>query len=119
MWCIHNFPGAFSTTEAGSSHEKSSKGLHGAEWTYRKIQKCVEKVDKNIISQQKPHVRGGYGCYKWEKRKLLGLCIAKCDINMNPRMSFDRDSSRECTAWVSCVHTEEDLDLRQSLKIGS
>lgn len=105
MWCIPNFPGAFTTTEAESSPEKSSKGLHGAERTYGKIQKCVEKVDKHIISQQKPHVRGGYGCYKWEKRKLPGLCVANCDINVNPRMSFKRDSSRERTPWVCTMHT--------------
>lgn len=70
--------------------------LYGAEWTYGKIQKCVEKVDKNIISQQKPHVRGGYGCYKGEKRKLPELCVAKCDINVNQRMHFERDGSRGC-----------------------
>lgn len=70
--------------------------LYGAECTYGKIQKCVEKVDKNIISQQKPHVRGGYGCYKGDKGKLPELCVAKCDINVNQRMHFERDGSRGC-----------------------
>lgn len=89
------------------------------QWTYGKIQKCVEKVDKNVISQQKPHVRGGYGCYKGEKRKLLGLCVAKRDANVNQKMSFERmdqNSSRGCAVWA--VHTWEDLDLGRSMKFG-
>lgn len=49
--------------------------FYGAEWTYRKVQKGVEKVNKNIISQQQPHVHGGYGCYKGRRESYLGFVL--------------------------------------------
>lgn len=49
--------------------------FYGAECTYRKVQKGVEEVSKDIILQQKPDVRGGYGCYKGRRESYLGFVL--------------------------------------------